>query len=201
MSHASSESAETPKPRRGVMGLVKVIAFVSVLVIVQVVAASFLIPSGKETEQLARDLVQAKHAAAEESEHAAPTEHNEHGDHEHDEEHGEGHGEHSASAEVELGNFTVTRYNAETDRTLNMDVTIFGVVLADESEEFAHVYETSKNRIGDQVVATLRSASASDLAEAGLGLLKRQILEKTNRALGKPLLQEVLITKCNYIEQ
>ncbi len=183
------------------MGLVKVIAFVSVLVIVQVVAASFLIPSAKDTEQLAHDLASAKNAAAEESEHAAPTEHNEHGDHATDEEHGEEHGEHNENAEVELGNFTVTRYNAETDRTLNMDVTIFGVVLATESEEFAHVYETSKNRIGDQVVATLRSANASDLAEAGLGLLKRQILEKTNRALGKPLLQEVLITKCNYIEQ
>ena len=42
---------------------------------------------------------------------------------------------------------------------------------------------------------------ATDLTDAGLGLIKRQILEKTNRAMGQPLLKEVLFSKFNFVER
>ena len=32
-------------------------------------------------------------------------------------------------------------------------------------------------------------------------MIKRQILEKTNRALGEPLIKEVLISKFNFVER
>jgi len=34
-----------------------------------------------------------------------------------------------------------------------------------------------------------------------LGLIKRKILEKSNRTLGKPLLQEILIPDFSFVEQ
>ena len=48
---------------------------------------------------------------------------------------------------------------------------------------------------------TLHAAQAKDLSDAGLGLIKRQILEKTNRALGHPMLREVLFSKFNFVER
>jgi flagellar FliL protein len=48
---------------------------------------------------------------------------------------------------------------------------------------------------------TLHGAESSDLTDSGLGLLKRRILEKTNRALGLPLLREVLFSKFSFVER
>jgi flagellar FliL protein len=47
----------------------------------------------------------------------------------------------------------------------------------------------------------MHGTEAPDLTNAGLGLIKRQILEKTNRALGQPLLKEVLFSKFNFVER
>jgi flagellar FliL protein len=48
---------------------------------------------------------------------------------------------------------------------------------------------------------TLHAADTADLSDAELGLIKRKILEKTNRALGKPLVREVLFSKFNFVER
>jgi hypothetical protein len=48
---------------------------------------------------------------------------------------------------------------------------------------------------------TIHGADSADLANAGLGLIKRQILEKTNRTLGRPMLREVVFTKLNFVER
>jgi flagellar FliL protein len=47
----------------------------------------------------------------------------------------------------------------------------------------------------------MHSAESADLTDAGLGLIKRQLLEKTNRALGEPMLKEVLFSKFNFVER
>jgi flagellar basal body-associated protein FliL len=74
-------------------------------------------------------------------------------------------------------------------------------VLADDVTDFEHHFENSKARIREQVTMTLHGAESSSLTDAGLGLIKRQILEKTNRALGEPLVKEVLFSKFNFVER
>ena len=74
-------------------------------------------------------------------------------------------------------------------------------MLADDAPEFEHRYEKSKARIREQITLTMHGAESADLTDAGLGLLKRQILEKTNRAMGQPLLKEVLFSKFNFVER
>jgi flagellar FliL protein len=180
------EQGQAPKPKRGLFRLVKAVAFVSVIVIVEVVVASMLTPSAQETEKLAHELAAA--AKGESAEHA--------------EEHGEevaGHGE--DLREVELGTYNVTRFNPATNTTLAIDFELFGTVLADDRADFEHHFENSKARIREQVTMTLHGAQSSDLTDAGLGLIKRQILEKTNRALGEPMLKEVLFSKFNFVER
>ena len=67
--------------------------------------------------------------------------------------------------------------------------------------DFEHHFENSKARIREQVTMTLHGADSNNLTDAGLGLIKRQILEKTNRALGEPLLKEILMSKFNFVER
>jgi len=41
----------------------------------------------------------------------------------------------------------------------------------------------------------------ADLADAGLGLVKRKILEKVNQTLGKPLLRTIIFSEFSFVEQ
>lgn len=183
--------AEPVKPRgRGLFRLIKAVAFVSVIVIVEVVVASMLMPTAQETERLAQELAAASHGEAADD----------HGDHD---EHAEeaGHGNAHELREVELGSYNVTRFNPATNTTLAIDFELFGTVLADDVTDFEHHFENSKARIREQVTMTLHGAESGSLTDAGLGLIKRQILEKTNRALGEPLIKEVLFSKFNFVER
>jgi flagellar basal body-associated protein FliL len=103
--------------------------------------------------------------------------------------------------EVELGTYNITRFNPATNTTLAVDFELFGTVLADDKATFEHHFESSNARIKEQITLTMHSAESADLTDAGLGLIKRQILEKTNRALGQPLLKEVLFSKFNFVER
>ena len=47
----------------------------------------------------------------------------------------------------------------------------------------------------------MRSVELGDLNDAGLGLIKRRILEKTNKTLGHPFLQGVVFSQFSFIEQ
>jgi flagellar FliL protein len=177
-------------PRRfsGIFAILKAMAFISVIVVVEVVAASMLIPSAQDTERLAQQYVAAGEG------HSAPT-----GGSESDSHAAEGHAE--DVQETELGTFNVTHFNPATNTTLSIDFELFGAVLAKDGAEFHELFEKNKNRVREQVIMILHAAESKDLSDAGLGLIKRQILEKTNRALGQPLLREVLFSKFNFVER
>jgi flagellar basal body-associated protein FliL len=179
---------EAGKPkRRGIFALIKAVAFVSVIVTVELVVAKMITPTAQETERLAQDLV-----AASSGEHGASHEAG-----------GEGEASHAEGdlREVELGTYNVTLFNPATNTTLAIDFELFGTVLAEDAPEFEHHFENSKARIREQVTMTLHGADSASLTDAGLGLIKRQILEKTNRALGEPLLKEVVFSKFNFVER
>jgi len=182
--------ATQPSPRRfsGMLAIVKAMAFISIIVVVEVVAASMLIPSAQDTERLAKQYVAASEG------HSAPagsTESDEHADQGHSED----------LHEVEMGSFNVTHFNPATNTTLSIDFELFGAVLAKDSAEFQELFEKNKIRVREQVIMILHGAESKDLSDAGLGLIKRQILEKINRALGQPLLSEVLFSKFNFVER
>lgn len=173
---------------RGFLRVVMAVAFVAVIVIVEIVAAAMLTPTADETERLARQL-----AAASAGESADSGE-------DKTDEHGNAHGAEDLR-EVELGVYNITRYNPSTNTTLAIDFELYGTVLASDAGGFQHHYENCKARVREQVTMTLHGAESADLTDAGLGLIKRRILEKTNRALGEPLLKEVLFSKFNFVER
>lgn len=182
---AETEKGEKKKPS-AIMGLIKAAAVVTVLVVIELVAVAMVVPSAEETEELAQKLALAakgEKVSLEESE-----------------------GEETISfeeetVEVELLTDNLTRFNPETNATLNVQFSVYGVVLAEEVGDFETQFNANTNRIHEQIMLTMHGAETADLASVGLGLIKRQILEKTNRTLGRPLLREVVFTKLNFIER
>ena len=191
-----AESAEQTTPNEGVgpkkpgfMTVVKAVAFISVIVLLEVAGASMIVPSAQETERIAEKLATAN-AAQEEKQKG---------------ESAEDIREESLAnknmREVSLGSYHVLTYNPDTGSSLNVDFELYGTVLAEEEGDFFQLYEANQIRIREQILVTIRSTEVTDLTEAGLGLIKRKILEKTNRALGKPLLQEAIFSKFSFIER
>ena len=96
--------ADLAKPAgRGLFRLVKVVAFVSVIVIVEIVVAAMMTPTAQDIEKLAQEL-----AAASAGKTAGHDEHTQ----------GDDHGESHNLREVELGTYNVTRFNPATNTTL-----------------------------------------------------------------------------------
>jgi flagellar FliL protein len=179
-----------PAKKGGLMSLVKALAIISVIVLAQVCAAAMLLPSAEETRELGKELARAEHGKADHDGEGA-----DHGE----EAHGEGHGEHAR--EVTLGTYHIVSFNPKTGASLSVDFELFGTVLAEEEPEFAHLYEAHQKRISEQITIAIRGLQADDLTDPGLGLIKRTILEKTNRALGKPLVREAIISQFSFVER
>jgi flagellar FliL protein len=183
------EATDTKRP--GLMTLIKAIAFISVIVIVQMGAAAMLIPSAEETAEVGRKLAGAEHDDREGAEG--------HGAEGHKSGHEGGHDEHTK--EVTLGTYHIVSFNPKTNASLSVDFELFGTVLAEEEAEFLHLYAAHEKRVSEQITIAVRGLQADDLTDPGLGLLKRIILEKTNRALGKPLVREAVVSQFSFIER
>ncbi len=103
--------------------------------------------------------------------------------------------------EIDLERFVVTAYQPNSSTVVRVDFHLFGMVAAKDQEEFQRLMEVHQHRFREQVLVIVRRAEPADLADPGLGLIKRQILEKTNALLGKPLLQAVVVSDFSYLEQ
>jgi flagellar FliL protein len=190
--------AEQPVVKKpGIMTLVKALAVVSVLVLLQLVGVSMLIPSAAETTDIAEKLASADAVHDAEETEGSSAHHEEKGKHAADDAKSTSHDMH----EVKLGSYHVVTFNTDTGTSLNIDFELYGTVLAKEEKEFTELFEANKVRLREQILVTVRGSDVTDLSDPDLGLLKRKILEKTNRTLGKPLLNEAIFSKFSFIER
>ncbi len=103
--------------------------------------------------------------------------------------------------EVDLEQFSVTAFQPVSNTTLRIDFHLYGAIAVDDEVEFQQRMAKNVHRFREQVIVIIRSAELTDLTDAGLGLIKRKILEKTNHILGKPLLKSVIVSDFSFIEQ
>jgi flagellar FliL protein len=180
-------SEKPAAPRWQVLAFAKPIAIVAIIVLVECVAAAMLLPTLSDTQKLGAEI-----AAARVGEEAGegPT-----ADPPHEAVSGQD------VREVSLGSYHVAVFQPKSSTTLRIDLDLYGTVLADDVSTFEHIYPLHEHRLSEQVHSTFRAAEITDLTDAGLGLIKRQILEKSNRTLGKPLLVDVVFSKFSFIEQ
>lgn len=109
--------------------------------------------------------------------------------------------EEKPTVEVDLGEYKLTSHQAESNTTVRIDFKLFGVVLEEEQAEAMQLFERHKHRFRDQIIFEVRNASLNDLADPGLGLIKRRILEKSNRLLGKSVLHSIVFSDFSFVEQ
>jgi flagellar basal body-associated protein FliL len=210
MSHAEAKPAaeEGGKSGKPLLKKLKVGAIIATVVILQCFIISAFLPSGDEPKAHAS----TKHDAPA---HDAPA---------HEEEHHEAAAE-SEQCEVDLGAFSLTVFNPNTSSNLLVDFHLFGMVAGTASAaggegggEHGHgekaessatgdagklegLLKKNKHRFRDQIIIIVRNAQVADLADPGLGLIKRQILAKTNALLGEPLLKGVVFSDFVVVEQ
>ena len=103
--------------------------------------------------------------------------------------------------EVPLEQYGVTAFQPASNTTLRLDFQLYGTVLEKDHSDFEIAFEKNKHRIRDQVIITARNSEVTDLTDAGLGLIKRQILEKINQTLGKPYLQTIVFSDFSFVEE
>lgn len=179
-----SAAAAAPAEKSSVFAKVRIFLFVVAVVVVECLVAYLYLPSASDTAALAEGTL-----AGDTQQEELP---------EGEEEKAQDLGD---QVEVDLGEFTVTAFQPMSNTTMRIDFHLFGTVRAEDQEEFLRLMEENQHRFREQVIVTLRSADVTDLTDAGLGLIKRQILEKTNKTLGKPLLRVVIFSDFSFIEQ
>ena len=171
--------------------MVKAIAFVSVIVLLEVAAAMAILPSAEDTRRIGMELSSAG---------AAGEDHDGDGQPDGDSQAEEENHDVPPTREVSLGVYHVVSFNPSTGASMNIDFELFGVVLAEEEAEFAERFLLHEKRLNEQVTIAIRGMQAADFTDPGLGLIKRIILEKVNRALGKTIVREAIFSEFSFSE-
>ncbi|QDT74269.1 hypothetical protein [Lacipirellula limnantheis] len=201
--HAPAPAGDAPAKRGpGIMTLVKGLAFVSVIVLIEVAAATAFLPSAEQTRETGRQLLAAQRGVDAAEPAAAPATAEDEAD-AHETPASGGHGEVNSQAtmELSLGPYHVIAFNPSTGASMSIDFELFGVVLAADEPEFNERFTLHAKRLNEQVTIAIRGMESADFTDPGLGLIKRVVLEKVNRALGKPLVREAVFSEFAFIER
>ncbi|MFV2066455.1 MAG: hypothetical protein ACC645_05705 [Pirellulales bacterium] len=169
----------------GAKGKLMALAFVLFVVLMECAIAVLVFPSAQDTEAMAQAML--AHQDSTDPLVVEPGDLEESGD--------------QKREEVDLGEFDVSSYQPLSNTTIRINLHLWGTVLTDDKEEVLQRIEERQQRMREQILVTLRSAEVTDLADANLGLIKRRILEKTNRTFGKPLLQQIVFSEFSFFEQ
>lgn len=211
---AAAGAAPAPK---SLVSKLKIPGIIVAVIVVEWLAASMYLPSAAPSKAASEDHEDEDADSGHEDEGDDAGGHG-HGASKHEKEaagghgghggHGSGHGEkpakgpsHGDQEEVDLGEFTVTGYQPVSNSTMFITFHLYGTIKHKHSDDFASRLEENKHRFRENVIVIIRSAEITDLTDAGLGLIKRRILETTNKTLGKPLLQGVVFSDFSFVEQ
>jgi flagellar basal body-associated protein FliL len=175
---------QTPAPaaKSSIVGKIKILLFVAIVIGAECTVVYWYLPSAAETAALAGSAVEKKEETKTALKHEVEKEQN-------------------SQVEVDLGEFNVTAYQPASNTTLRIDFHLYGTVATADQKSFMSRLEENQHRFREQVIVIVRSSEITDLTDAGLGLVKRKIMDKTNRMLGKQLLQTIIFSDFSFIEQ
>ncbi|MBM3998542.1 MAG: flagellar basal body-associated FliL family protein [Planctomycetes bacterium] len=180
-SDKGAATAHPTTPRGSLFGKIVICGFVGAVILTECLLAYFLIPSADEVARRAEARMTEKiqkHVNGEDGEN----------------------GEEHALVEHDLGEYSITYHLSDSNKSYRIDFTLFGVVTPDQEQELAERFEHAQHRFRDQVIFEVRNSDVNDLSDPGLGLIKRRILEKSNRLLGATVLQGVVFSDFSFVE-
>lgn len=177
---SESEPSLAPATKTSLFARLLIAAFMGAVVIAECLFAYFWLPSAGEVAAQVEQLA----TAAEQASGDAPG----------------GQVDAAACIEVDLGSFTVTNHRLPTEATFRTDFHLFGTVAEVDADEFKQLFQRHERRFRDLVIMEIRHCDVKDLEDAGLGLIKRRFLEKSNALFGRPVLQSVFFADYTFVE-
>ncbi|MBN2296497.1 MAG: hypothetical protein JXM70_28980 [Pirellulales bacterium] len=163
------------------MSKLKVVGLVVAVVVVECAFAYMLIPTAVADSQTSEAAIKAAEAELKGGEEKGAEVENE--------------------VEVDLGEFRVTSYQPATDTTFRVNFHLYGTIVEEDQDEFEILKQANEARLREQVNVIVRAAEIPDLTDPTLGLIKRRILDKINRILGKQVVKGVIFSDMSFVEQ
>jgi flagellar FliL protein len=178
------QASSTTKVGHPWLGKLMIAGFMGAVVAIECLVAYLLFPSPEEVAALAQQNLEKKLPSTLANEDAAIA----------DDEEGE-------AVEIDLGEYSVTVRQTNSTTVLRVDFHLVGTVLETDGKEIQSLFDRNIHRFRDQVLVEIRNSEPADLADPGLALIKRRILEKSNALFGKPILRSVVFSEFSYFEQ
>jgi len=178
---ADTPTNERPSKRGSLLTRLLIAGFMGLVVAAECLFAYFWLPSADQVAAQTEQIVNEAKARAEPDK----------------EKEGE---EDVEVTEVDLGEFTITNHRLANEATFRIDFHMYATVAEKDKDKFDELYGRNEHRFRDQVIFECRNSEVSDLTDAGLGLIKRRILAKSNALIGKPLLRSVFFAEYSFVE-
>jgi hypothetical protein len=109
------------------------------------------------------------------------------------------HDEHNVELEVDLGTFAMTVAVAKS-KPLLLSFHLFGTLNESKHAEFTARFEAQHHRLRQEVLVLLRGTDTELLTDPDLTELKKQLLARINRLLGKASLNDLIISDFATLE-
>jgi hypothetical protein len=173
----SETPAMPPAPSR--VGRLLLVAFMGLVVIAECLFVYFWLPSAQEVNARTAEMVHEAVAKGKQAKQEI---------------------QEVQIKEVNLGEFVVTNHRTVGEATLRTEFRLFGTIAAADEAEFQSLFARNINRFRDGVIVEIRNSKVTDLTDAKLGLIKRQILGKSNDLFGRPILRSVGFADYSFVE-
>jgi flagellar basal body-associated protein FliL len=173
-------SADAPAPKGGGKGLI--IAFVSMVVLMETAMFFFLVPSAEEVSALAEaKLIKSVQKGAEEAEQQESDE--------------------NTVQEFPLGMFGETFSPIDSERNYRVELDLYGLIRKKNEELMTSEFASKEGRLRHAINMKIRNSALEELSENNLGLLERRILTECNHLLEDDLLLGVGFKSYQLMEE
>ena len=182
MTDREQQAEETNSVASGLGGRGMIVAFVSVVVLVETAMFFFFIPSAEEVSALAEERLVASIQKGEND--AEKKIRNE-----------------NQIKECTIGKFGETFSPQDTELTYRVEIEIYGLVKEKFVDAFQMEFDAKEGRLRTAIRQKIRNSDLEELSKNNLGLLERRILTECNHLLNDDLLMGVGFTSYQLIEQ
>ncbi|MGB0759993.1 MAG: dihydrolipoamide acetyltransferase [Rubripirellula sp.] len=182
MAENEQKTEDTTPVASGLGGRGMIIAFVSVVVLMETAMFFFFIPSADEVSALAEERLVASIQKGENDAEKKIKDENQ-------------------IKECTIGKFGETFSPQDTELTYRVEIEVYGLVKEKHADDFQTEFEEKEGRLRTAIRQKIRNSDLEELSKNNLGLLERRILTECNHLLKDDLLMGVGFTSYQLIEQ
>ena len=182
MADEEQQAEETPSVASGLGGRGMIIAFVSVVVLMETAMFFFFIPRAEEVSALAEERLVASIQQGENTAEKKIKDENQ-------------------IKECTIGKFGEVFSPQDTELTYRVEIEVYGLVKEKHYDTFNLEFAEKEGRLRTAIRRKIRNSDLEELSKNNLGLLERRILTECNHLLTDDMLMGIGFTSYQLIEQ